>query len=245
MADANHADVDFTCYPPVPVQPLKLQLSICIESKLEAHVVYDIAMSLCVARPDLTLVVSPSPFPAAAQLSPFSKPPWHVIRLGFAGCKPQSWACRAPLADVRRLEGAHARVHAVCSAAHAVQRASKLPSPLEHLPEEEAIYNAMWVRGEDIADEKVLRQVLIGGGVGAQQADDLLAEARGREALERVKQNTERAISLGAYSVPLLDLEGTDFAMQADNVNPLAMYVLEDYMCGWSLPQDGCEFLAL
>eukprot|EP01060_Flectonema_neradi_P039079 TRINITY_DN846_c0_g2_i1.p1 TRINITY_DN846_c0_g2~~TRINITY_DN846_c0_g2_i1.p1 ORF type:complete len:448 (+),score=83.73 TRINITY_DN846_c0_g2_i1:52-1395(+) len=44
---------------------------------------------------------------------------------------------------------------------------------------------------------------------------------------------TEEAIQLGASSVPVVSHEESQYAVQIDHFNPTALYILEDYLCGW------------
>ena len=44
---------------------------------------------------------------------------------------------------------------------------------------------------------------------------------------------TKEVIQLGAFSVPVVSHEESPYAVQVDHFNPTALYVLEDYLCGW------------
>jgi 2-hydroxychromene-2-carboxylate isomerase len=104
-----------------------------------------------------------------------------------------------------------------------------------------AVYHAMWADGLDVDDPAVLEQLLcsavpteVGGKpMTADEAKAAVVEARSVKAKSVIESNTGRALSVGATSVPLFDVEGEDIAVQNDHVTPLNTYVLEDWLCGW------------
>jgi 2-hydroxychromene-2-carboxylate isomerase len=61
------------------------------------------------------------------------------------------------------------------------------------------VFNAMWVHGQNIADEAVLRSVLTAGGINA---DALLARSQLPEVKQQLIQNTEEAVKRGAFGAP-------------------------------------------
>jgi 2-hydroxychromene-2-carboxylate isomerase len=61
------------------------------------------------------------------------------------------------------------------------------------------VFTAMWVNGQNIADEAVLRSVLTAGGM---DADAVLARSQLPEVKQLLIQNTEEAVKRGAFGAP-------------------------------------------
>jgi 2-hydroxychromene-2-carboxylate isomerase len=61
------------------------------------------------------------------------------------------------------------------------------------------VFRAMWEQGQNIADEAVLRAVLVAGGL---DADALLARSQLPEVKQALIQNTEEAVRRGAFGAP-------------------------------------------
>jgi 2-hydroxychromene-2-carboxylate isomerase len=61
------------------------------------------------------------------------------------------------------------------------------------------VFKAMWVNGQNIADEAVLRSVLTAGGM---DADAVLARSQLPEVKQLLIQNTEEAVKRGAFGAP-------------------------------------------
>lgn len=62
-----------------------------------------------------------------------------------------------------------------------------------------ALFNAHWGRGENIADEEVVRGLANEVGL---DGSALMMSAQTSEAKERLKQNTEEAVERGAFGAP-------------------------------------------
>jgi 2-hydroxychromene-2-carboxylate isomerase len=69
-----------------------------------------------------------------------------------------------------------------------------------------AVFDAAWAKDEDIADEAVLRRLLVdsggSGGVRGGEADDVLSRAQSAEVKQALVASTERAAAAGVFGAP-------------------------------------------
>jgi 2-hydroxychromene-2-carboxylate isomerase len=70
----------------------------------------------------------------------------------------------------------------------------------------DAIYSAVWGRGEGVHDEEHLRRALRGF-----DADALIAAAKGDDAKVRLRTQTDAALALGCFGVPTMFVDGELF----------------------------------
>jgi 2-hydroxychromene-2-carboxylate isomerase len=83
------------------------------------------------------------------------------------------------------------------------------------------VFTAMWVNGQNIADEAVLRSVLTTGGM---DAEAVLARSQLPEVKQQLIQNTEEAVKRGAFGAPTFFV-GDELFFGQDRLAMVEQYV--------------------
>eukprot|EP00112_Aurelia_sp_Birch-Aquarium-sp1_P010167 Seg2185.3 transcript_id=Seg2185.3/GoldUCD/mRNA.D3Y31 product="Glutathione S-transferase kappa 1" protein_id=Seg2185.3/GoldUCD/D3Y31 len=93
-----------------------------------------------------------------------------------------------------------------------------------------AIYDAAWTKDTDIGNNEILAEVIKTAGFNP---DELIAAAQSQDIKDKLRENTQRAISLGICGVPSFQVDDQPVIWGQDRLN-----IIADELCGW---QDDTE----
>eukprot|EP00794_Sanderia_malayensis_P011057 gene11057-12224_t len=88
-----------------------------------------------------------------------------------------------------------------------------------------AIYDAAWTKNADLGEKEVLANVISEAGFDAEK---LFSDAKSQEVKNKLKENTQRAVSLGLCGVPTFQVDDQPIIWGQDRLN-----IVADELCGW------------
>ncbi|XP_065056055.1 uncharacterized protein LOC135684423 [Rhopilema esculentum] len=88
-----------------------------------------------------------------------------------------------------------------------------------------AVYESAWTKDLDIGNSEVLAEVVKSAGC---DPEELFSAARSQEIKDKLRENTERAISLGLCGVPSFQVDDQPVIWGQDRLN-----IIADELCGW------------